>query len=94
MKRRRYLSALAALLGTSVAGCATQGDPSMTQDEAEQQFDDVQEFEDFGAYDSAVRAVDKEAGVVIYAATNASHHAGQGMGLSCIPLDDTDLVID
>lgn len=89
MNRRDYLGALATLLGVPLAGCHSE--IHMTEDEAQQQFDDVQEFENFGDYDQAVRAIDEEAGVVIYAVSRRSSHAGKGMGMTSVPLEDTTL---
>ena len=65
----------------------------MSQEKADRQFDDVQEFESpHGNYDDAMRCVDEEAGVVIYAMSlGGSSHGGKGVGLTCVPIEQTNL---
>ena len=92
--RREYLTAVAALLGVTLPGCSTSA--TMNHDEADRQFDDVQKFESpHGNYADAVRCVDEEAGVVIYAMSlGGSSHGGKGVGLTCVPRGETALNAD
>lgn len=89
MNRRTYLAAAVGLLGAS-AGCLSEIEP-MTQDEIDSTFEQVQTFDDspVPSQNSGARMVDPEAGVVIYALAGK-----QGVGLSTIPIEDTDLELD
>lgn len=83
--RRKYL-AVTAILG--ISGCASPEENTMTQEDARKEFDDVQTFEGgpVPANNAAARMVDEEAGIVLYAMAG-----GQGVGLSAVPKEDTDL---
>jgi len=84
--RREYLAAFATILGTSVAGCS--GD-RMSEDEANDVLDDVQSIGRIpNNGDEVTRAIDREAGVVLYLAGIGANYGG---GLTAVPIDETPL---
>lgn len=91
MERRDYLTAVATVLGAT-AGCISPEDTTMTEEEAKSKFDDVQEFDNPSHnYADTVRFVDEDAGVVLYAMSASGNFNGRGVGLTSIPLEETDL---
>lgn len=88
INRRKYLSATVAILGLS-SGCLSlnQSDLTMTQEEAKEEFDDVQQFDSPSpSANDCLRMVDSEAGVVVYTLVG-----GHGIGMTSLPLEETDL---
>lgn len=84
--RREYLAAFATLLGTTVAGCTGE---SMSEAEARDILDDetdIGQMSNDG--DNITRAIDREAGVVLYLTGVGLDYGG---GLTAVPIDETDL---
>jgi len=81
VNRRQFVASVSSLTITSIVGCADQPQ-NMTEQEIE-----WTELSD--GHREMYRAIDREAGVVIYA--DSTINAG-GMGV--VPVEDTDLVGD
>lgn len=81
--KRKYLKAMAALSSVSLGGCVKEGE-KMSEDEAEDLLDEVV-VGDMGGL-KTVRAIDREAGVVLYNCITS-----QGNGFSALPIEQTDL---
>lgn len=84
--RRTYLQAFATILGVTIAGCTGE---NMSEEDANDVLDDVTEVGRIPNDGNGVtRAVDTEAGVVLYLSGIGAHYGG---GLTAVPLEDTDL---
>lgn len=91
MQRRELLQAVTVVMAAT-AGCSSSAQTTMSTEKALSKFDDVKFFESpDDTYDPFARFVDEEAGVCLYATNLVGQKLGQGVGLTSVPLDQTNL---
>lgn len=83
--RREYLAAAVTLTGTTLAGCTGE---TMSEDEANEVLDDATVIGELRNGFDVVRAIDRDAGIVLYMAGIGYDSGG---GLTSVPIEDTDL---
>lgn len=96
MNRRTFIATVGAAGATGLAGCLggsddTSDDQQYTTTERDAVFDEVAEADDGGTIE---RFIDEDAGVVCYRLRRegaVGSGAGWESGLSCVPLNETDL---
>jgi ABC-type Zn uptake system ZnuABC Zn-binding protein ZnuA len=86
MRKLLAILAIGALL--ALAGCAEDTQPNETDSSATTNGTVV--YEDVPVSDDVTRFIDKEAGTVCYVYSGGGGYDGQG-GLSCMPIEDTEL---
>jgi hypothetical protein len=89
MKRKLWIL-IGVVVLVSLAGCLSAENPSAEADTTETTTEGSVVYEDVPSDGDVIRFIDEEAGTICYIYSKTGGYNGEA-GISCMPIEDTDL---